>query len=114
MNNNKSTKLTTAAIVLLCGVGLIIWGGVIKGQVSSGRARIAQVQRGVDTASEVLSVMPETAPVGSAVSSYADGQLNEKRQEASGYATLANWMLTVGIVVSALSALYILFLFFKK
>lgn len=106
-------KYFIATIVLLVGVGFLITAGVIKQQVGVGRSRIAQAEQNVDTVKRLSNLSEYTAPAGDIISSYAEGEIRAGRSKADHYQSMSNWFLTLGIILTALSALAFLY-FWKK
>jgi hypothetical protein len=95
-------------LILIGGVGLIVFSNYIKGRVEEGEAEISSAQKKVEQGNSLFSLNPYSKLVGQQVSGSAQKKINEGKQQVSYYNQLSGQLQIGGIIVIILGIVIIL------
>lgn len=95
-------------ILVLVGVGMILFSKYLNGQIGQGNRKISKAQGQVDTANTLMSFSPEAKKYGSGYTESAQGQINEGRYKVGQYEQLSNWVQIGGIAFIVIGGILIL------
>lgn len=86
-------------IILVVGILMMIFSFSIKKRTEEGQQEVNSAQKKVDKASGLFSLTPYTKPVGKGITSSAQKQIDEGKEEITYYENVAKWLKIGGVVV---------------
>ena len=95
-------KRILGLVMLIGAVAMMFASYYIKNRVAEGKEQITSAQQKVDQTNSLFSLNPISKEIGHGVTGSAQQQINEGKEQAGQYATLASWLQIGGIVAAVL------------
>lgn len=96
-------------LVIVIGIGSIGTSQYIRREVEAGRMKIDRAQSQVDQGKGLLKMAPKEArPVGDIFTGSAQKKIDEGRNKADAYSKKSDFLLTGGIILIIIGAIFIL------
>lgn len=84
-------------IVLIAGIGSILFSNYITEQVNAGKIQIAQGERAVNRGNQLFSLNPIAKEVGKGITAPAEKKIEKGKEQVAYYQDLAQTLKTAGI-----------------
>ncbi len=101
-------------VLMVVGVGLFLFGNYVAGEVDQGRKKISSAQQKVDFGKKATDLSPYTKDIGNLAAKPIQKKIDEGKDEADQYQTLARWTHISAIAVFALGILLFIFSFIHR
>ena len=96
-------------LVIVIGIGSVGTSQYIRKEVEAGRMKINRAQGQVDQGKSLFKMAPKEArPVGDILTGSAQSKINEGRDKADAYSKKSDFLLTGGIILIAIGAIFVL------
>ena len=100
-----------SGLLVITGICLYIFGSYVTSEVEGGRKKIHSAQHNVDTGKALTDLSPYTKDIGDIATKPIQKKIDEGKDEADSYETLAFFLHAGGIVLFVFGVVFLVFSF---